>query len=718
MTKPIGQRAKPGDKLRDVVTSQSWNALLDMRDQFARSQSGANIVAGPVLSRDCLVEVRNDTGADLTRFAVVGLDGVTVEPSENEDEFTERHVLIAEVYNGVDATKFAVIQEDIPDGEIGRAVVCGVTVAQINVGSLLHKFAKPVADDTVMVSGESGHAKILHVEETGDDKLGLIVIGGGLVETTADNGGNSGTSFFGCDFTNCVPDDSAWMIDKTCGGCTRLPYAYELQFPVTGSDNACPLLAKRFYEGFSTIQGFFDWWVLEPVDAEDPENCTYESAEIECTELIEGRCGFANWEWSTGFDEINCSVTWVWAENECTGAHHFHSEFNITSMTWEWVYDFSDCVCTEGDYSSYSFPTPPPTGDEQTATTVCEAMEPYAWQCTNSPTRPPECSDCGSQTGCDEGDLSAAKPVDDGTSPGQEVVKACTIFVENAEATGWSLLAGCACGTSDPPPVDGTTEGEQYQTLCVQEEGYENPARYKWRLVVDGCDSLLTLISISQTGSETVVWSYSPAAPRCWCCNCTNTMFPTTCGPFPRGYYPPGYACLKPAVVDYCPSASFKNGAEVDISVPCDGFTAVWNLSGPIPSGLTPPAGYAYHWPDETVAQGQLWGPGTPNLERSCLDLDNATCEMHSPIVTETVDGDEYWFGISMCMEAVGGEISLRVNLCKRDVTASGGGTPMATYAGTGGLNDDEYTLDGPAGTPPCGSDFTDWPATITVRRL
>lgn len=210
MTKPVGHRAKPGDKLRDVVTSQSWNALLDLRDQFARTQAGANIVTGPLASRDCLVEVRNDTGADLTRFAVVGLDGVTVEPSENEDEYTERHVLRADVYSGVNAARFAVVQEDIPDGEIGRAVVCGVTVAQINVKSLSHKFARAVAGDTVMLSGDSGHAKVLHVEEIGNDKLGLIAIGSGAI---IDNGGEP-SACCGCSPTECNYDgplvSSSW----------------------------------------------------------------------------------------------------------------------------------------------------------------------------------------------------------------------------------------------------------------------------------------------------------------------------------------------------------------------------------------------------------------------------------------------------------------------------------------------------------------------------
>lgn len=210
MSTPPGQRAKPGDRVRDVVTAQAWNSLIDLRDQFARSQSLANINAAPVLSRDCLVEVRNDTGADLTRYACIGLDGVTVEPSENADEFTERHVLRADVYSGANAARFAVVQEDIPDGEIGRAVVCGVTIAQINVKSLSHQFARAVAADTVMLSGDSGHAKILHVEEVGNDKLGLIAIGSGSI---IDNGGEP-SACCGCSPTECNYDgplvSSSW----------------------------------------------------------------------------------------------------------------------------------------------------------------------------------------------------------------------------------------------------------------------------------------------------------------------------------------------------------------------------------------------------------------------------------------------------------------------------------------------------------------------------
>jgi hypothetical protein len=716
MSTPPGQRAKPGDRVRDVVTAQAWNSLIDLRDQFARSQQGANIGASPLVSRDCLVEVRNDTGADLTRYACIGLDGVTVEPSENVDEFTERHVLLAEIYDGVDATKFAVVQEDIPDGEIGRAVVCGVTIAQINVGSTLHKFAKPVADDTVMVTADSGYAKLLHVEEIGDDKLGLIVIGGGLVETNNTTGGHDGTSWLGCDITDCLPESSAFMVEKTCGGCSKLPLAYEL---VTGAgtvDNDCSIFGYDQRPGVGLIQPHYTNWILTAVDIEDPENCTYESPEIECDAQLDGRCGYATWVWSTGFREVDCSVTWTATENTCPGCQH---EWLWTGGP-NWVYQGQIGDCAGGVQS----PSQPPawTSGPTTVYTPCtSSTQPYVWECSND-FRQPECDDCDAQGGCDGG-ASTAMPTTPPASLSDTVTRTCTISVPDEDATGWELTVECNCGTTDPPPVDGTVDGQTYSMRCVQEEGYENPAKYKWRLIVDGCDTTLQLLSIAPSGSTSVVWTYEPVAPRCWCCNCTNTMVSRSCGPYPRGFYAPGVICLKPATVSGCPAATlFDDGAEVEIDIPCidngAGNGMIFGLSGPVPY-IDEYLGPYRYWPGETALTQNLFGGGVPNCNVTCSSDD--VCEFHSPVSVVDIDGVDHWIAVSMCFGFVEGVfvISVWVNIAA--VAGSLCGSSKVGYVASGldptnsefvlTLSEDVYPY------PPCGTDYTGWPETITVTK-
>jgi hypothetical protein len=178
MPQPRSQRAKRGDNLRDVVTASAWNALMDMLDERLRSQQGANVGTSDTIRRDCMVEVRNDTGTDLDEWQVVGLGAVTTPPSELELEFIERHVLIAELPSSTHTSKFAVLQEAIPDGEIGRALVCGITIARVDVDDIEDERASVKSGVHRFESGASGPCRILYVEQDGDNQLALVLITG------------------------------------------------------------------------------------------------------------------------------------------------------------------------------------------------------------------------------------------------------------------------------------------------------------------------------------------------------------------------------------------------------------------------------------------------------------------------------------------------------------------------------------------------------------
>ncbi len=87
MTLAHVQRGQP---LR--IGASDWNAMVDaarahMQEQLSRD-------AGPATTRGGdtgMVLVRNNSGADRDRFAVLGIDSPIISPTDNADEFGDGH---------------------------------------------------------------------------------------------------------------------------------------------------------------------------------------------------------------------------------------------------------------------------------------------------------------------------------------------------------------------------------------------------------------------------------------------------------------------------------------------------------------------------------------------------------------------------------------------------------------------------------------------------
>ncbi len=284
MTKPAGQRAVAGDSIRDVVTASAWNDLLDMRDAWRRSGTGFNVAPGEATSGECVIEVKNDTGEDLNRFACVGLNDVTVAPSDNADEFIERHVIIASTPSTQHATKFAILQEAIPAGEIGRAVICGKTIAIVNVVDETHQYAAPEAGTYRLKSARTGPCRIVYAESIGVEPA-LVVLGVGDVTAT------ESPSCCGCSPTECF-DFQFWEIE---GGCPRY-----FSLSVDDAITCCNGDAGGTH-------------VLEYTAATDTDPAMWRGPNFECGTAGDD-CGTGTWTWEAA---ANCgSVTYTWTADD------------------------------------------------------------------------------------------------------------------------------------------------------------------------------------------------------------------------------------------------------------------------------------------------------------------------------------------------------------------------------------------------------------------
>ncbi len=125
--------------------------------------------------------VKNNSGADRGRFNVLGIDGPIFTPTESLDSF--KNTIALKGITPAAAThvgKFVILQEPLADGELGRAVISGVTPVKIDVTDAGHGYAD--VKDAVcgtLASAASGSSMILWAESGTGEKWAIVKLGGG-----------------------------------------------------------------------------------------------------------------------------------------------------------------------------------------------------------------------------------------------------------------------------------------------------------------------------------------------------------------------------------------------------------------------------------------------------------------------------------------------------------------------------------------------------------
>jgi hypothetical protein len=175
----MGAIAQPGRPLR--IPAATWNRLLDMAQRSANE-----LGAGPEAALEestGIVLVKNNSGADVDRFGVLGIDGVVFTPSDNLVEF-KRQVAIkgitpaAATHEGT----FVVLAEPLKSGAVGRAYAAGVCHVQIDVTDAAHTRADVKDSDRAKLASKSddeGSARILWKESGTGTKWATVMLGAG-----------------------------------------------------------------------------------------------------------------------------------------------------------------------------------------------------------------------------------------------------------------------------------------------------------------------------------------------------------------------------------------------------------------------------------------------------------------------------------------------------------------------------------------------------------
>ena len=139
------------------------NVVREMAARFAgrRFDKGSDGFADLSRPGD-IVHVLNNTGSDLDRYSVVGLDTTMFLPSESETAFTELPRFVGVVPTWEYRGRFGVLIEPVVDGGVARACVHGVCIAVVSVAALEHCWCDIDDGSTAaLTSGGEGGAQIL-----------------------------------------------------------------------------------------------------------------------------------------------------------------------------------------------------------------------------------------------------------------------------------------------------------------------------------------------------------------------------------------------------------------------------------------------------------------------------------------------------------------------------------------------------------------------------
>ena len=157
------EKVRQGEQV--VIKASTWNGFVDAANWVKEAKQ--NTLGGGISSGigGGIVPMKNMEETAYPRFSALVITGVAVSPSANEDEF----VSCPTVFEGQKMTTeredmpYAILLEPIEPGEIGRAMLLGLTPAKVTIKSAEDQYAVPKAnsEDGALESSETGVARIL-----------------------------------------------------------------------------------------------------------------------------------------------------------------------------------------------------------------------------------------------------------------------------------------------------------------------------------------------------------------------------------------------------------------------------------------------------------------------------------------------------------------------------------------------------------------------------
>lgn len=126
------RKVKPGDPL--VIPAATFNTFIDSARDFLSRQHQQAQAGTPSGKHNCIVLVRNDSGADRERFDVLGISGPVFDPGSDAEAFKNYPAMTGVTPAEDDHQgKFVILLEPVLAGKLVRAVAAGVVPARVDV---------------------------------------------------------------------------------------------------------------------------------------------------------------------------------------------------------------------------------------------------------------------------------------------------------------------------------------------------------------------------------------------------------------------------------------------------------------------------------------------------------------------------------------------------------------------------------------------------------
>jgi hypothetical protein len=204
------KHVRSGDKLR--IPAAVYNAFIDTTRQSRARQQDQRQGATPRSKSSTLIRVKNASGTDQPRFAVMGISSPILASTGDNDHFKSEVTFSVTTPTTAHRGRFVVLQEPLASGAIGTACVAGVTLVKLSVPANADAFDRADvkdADAGVVESSLHGSATILWREGTSNGwaviRLGAAVPEGVTFQVSlTQDGGNAGGASADCSWTYTV----------------------------------------------------------------------------------------------------------------------------------------------------------------------------------------------------------------------------------------------------------------------------------------------------------------------------------------------------------------------------------------------------------------------------------------------------------------------------------------------------------------------------------
>lgn len=227
------KKVAAGEPLR--IPAQAYNAFVDAAVDLRRRQQAPARDPMRLLRQTGIVLIRNDSGEDVARFGILGVDGPLIDPKANEGEFAARIALSGVAPSLPDHRgRFVITLEPIAEGALGIACIGGVCQAKVLVGE--GEDAPTAADaepgeTAYLVPRVDGSAAVLWVEPGEGEQWAVVRLGNPFPAapfpvTLTQVGGAQGTASAAATWTYDVADAISGGSLATAANPTASPHQW------------------------------------------------------------------------------------------------------------------------------------------------------------------------------------------------------------------------------------------------------------------------------------------------------------------------------------------------------------------------------------------------------------------------------------------------------------------------------------------------------------